>query len=382
MPSSRPKIAVICAYNPGNAGMYSVDLAARKFFSSRECDFDLFVSQIWSRRSARLANRLKLYRITRPQTEAYGLTFRLYHNPAQLSDYSHVVYWGDFTNNPAYGVQDFSRRHKNFGYASSRAAAMDKWKALFALTGGKPAARVVSAGQNFQYDYRAHGQDFSDVFDSLAKHFDHILPRDPYSVANLSAMLPANARTHVEQGLDCAFLLDDHAERDETGTFCFKFARSGFADVAGLVRSVEAATGLRPVHLEKWIGLPGDTGVADFARMRQEILGAHFVLTDTYHVCVNALTQGVPTYCLGRATAGQLSTTGDFKKKVLFDMMQAEAFYFEHAEDDTEVDFFRRVEQSVGTGTHLRPDVFKPVRDIVRQRTEEFRSRLDAILFD
>lgn len=382
MPRFRPKIAVICAYNPANAGMYSVDLAAWKFFSSRECDFDLFVSQFWSRRPARLANRLGLYRITRPQTKAHGLTYRLYHDPVQLTDYSHVVYWGDFTNNPVYGVEDFTNWHIKFGYASTRAAAMDKWKALCALTGGKPAARVVSAGQNFQNDYKAREENFSDVFDSLAMHFDHILPRDPYSVANLSAILPTNAPANVEQGLDCAFLLDEHAERKETGTFCYHFARSGFADVAGLVQLVEAATGLRPVHLQKWFRLPADTGASDFARMRQEMLGASFVLTDTYHVCVNALTEGVPTYCLGRATAGQLGTLGDFKKKVLFDMMQAEAFYFEHAEEDTEADFFNHVAQTVATGTHLRPDVFEQVRDIVRQRTEEFRSRLDAILFD
>lgn len=381
MSISRPNIAVICAYNPANAGMYSVDLAAWKYFSERECDFDLFVPQFWSRRPARIANRLGLYKLVRERKQSHGLTYSLLFDPAQLSTYSHVVYWGDFTNNPAYGANDFVNWHMKFGYASSRAAAFEKWKSLCALTGGKPAERVISAGQNFQNDYGAQEQDFSDVFASLATNFDHVLPRDPFSVANLSAMLPEDRRGHVEQGLDCAFLLEGDAERNETGTFCFHFGRSGFTDVTGLIRVVEAETGLRPVHLKDWFRLSGDTEIADFARMRQEMLAARFVLTDTYHVCVNALAQGVPTFCLGRLTAGQSGTLGDFKKKVLFDMMEAGGFYFAHAAGDPETDFFRHVAQTIGTGDHLGAEAFGPVRQSVRQRTTQFRSRLDTIIF-
>lgn len=377
----RPKIAVICAYNPANAGMYSVDQSARAFLSDRDCDVDLFVAHARCDRPARIANRLRLYRLTRPQVTAHGMRYRLYFDPAQLSGYSHVVYWGDFTNNPVYGDRDFTNWDRRFTYSRTRPAAMARWKSLYALTGGKPAARVVSAGQNFQNDYRACGQDFGDVFAALGAHFDHILPRDPYSVTNLSGMLGPQARVRVEQGLDCAFLLQSDAAPADTGTFCHHFARSGFDDVAGLVRSVEAATGLRAVHLDKWFRLPDATAAADFAAMRQAILGARFVLTDTYHVCVNALTLGVPTYCLGRATAVQIGTLGDFKKKVLFDMMGAQAFYFEHGADVAEADFFDGVAQTIGTGKHLESDVFGPVRATVRQRTADFRSRLDAILF-
>lgn len=378
----RPKIAVICAYNPANAGMYSVDLAASAYLSGRDCDFDLFVAHFRCDRAARIANRLRLYRLTRPQTTAHGMRYRLYFDPAQLSEYSHVVFWGDFTNNPVYGDRDFTNWDRRYTYSRSRPAAMARWKTLYALTGGKPAARVVSAGQNFQNDYHAYGQDFGDVFASLGAHFDHILPRDPHSLTNLSGMLGADAHARVEQGIDCAFLLDSDAAPADTGTFCYHFARSGFEDVDGLVRAVQAATGLRPVHLAEWFRLPDATADAAFTRMRQEMLGARFVLTDTYHVCVNALTLGVPTYCVGRAAAGQVGTLGDFKKKVLFDMMGAQAFHFAHDPETTEAAFFDHVTQAIGAGTHLAADVFGPVRDTVRQRTADFRARLDAILFD
>lgn len=364
--------------------MYSVDQAACAFLSDRDCTFDLFVSQFWSRRPARLANRLGLYRFTRPQATTHGMRYRLYHDPAQFADYSHVVYWGDFTNNPVYGDRDYTNWDVLFGYSPSRSAAMAKWKRLYALTRGKPAAQVVSAGQNFQNDYRAYGLDFSDVFASLGMRFDHILPRDPHSVTNLSGMLGADAHARVEQGLDCAFLLDPDTDPDpaaRTGTFCHHFARSGFDDVAGLVGSVQAATDLRPVHLDKWFRLPDATAATDFAAMRQAMTQASFVLTDTYHVCVNALTLGVPVYCLGRAAAGQTGTLGDFKKKVLFDMMGAQAFYFEHGAETPEADFFADVARRIGPGTLLAAEAFGPVRDTVRRRTADFRDRLDAILF-
>jgi len=57
----KPKIAVVCAYNPKNAGMYSVDLAAKRLFGDKDCHFDLFVTQTGLRRGARHFPLLKPY---------------------------------------------------------------------------------------------------------------------------------------------------------------------------------------------------------------------------------------------------------------------------------------------------------------------------------
>jgi len=52
------------------------------------------------------------------------------------------------------------------------------------------------------------------------------------------------------------------------------------------------------------------------------INGAELVLTDIYHVCVNALNIGKPVVCIMRSTDSMNSTLSDRKKLALFDAVK------------------------------------------------------------
>ncbi|MBE0455496.1 MAG: polysaccharide pyruvyl transferase family protein [Roseovarius sp.] len=381
MPGTRPRIAVVCAYNPKNAGMYSVDLAAQHYFSGKGCAFDLFVTQIKRKLPGRIANRLRLDKILSKHQRFGTLRFRLLYNPNQFDDYTHVVYWGDFTTNPVYGATEYAMRERKGGVSASYSAALHKWKALFALQGGKPAGRVVSAGQNFQHDFNEYGSDFDDVFASIGACFDHILPRDPWSAANLLRTLPPSSACKVTPGLDCAFLLPVTERRSPRPQFCYHFGRSGFDRTAALVGAVEARSGLRGVALEDWFTLDPTRAEMQFTAMRAELAQARFVLTDTYHVSVNAMAMGVPVYGIGRHAASQTGTLGDFKKQTLFEMMQAQPCYFACAEDELEATFFQRVLAAVGAQEAMQPATADTVRETVSAHTAAFRTALDEAVF-
>ena len=84
--------AVICAHNPGrrNLGMYSVDLAAKDFFSSLGTKFEL---------------------VKYAGHERIGeMRYRKIVDPQDLQFFDRIVFWGDFQQNPIWGRADFANR--------------------------------------------------------------------------------------------------------------------------------------------------------------------------------------------------------------------------------------------------------------------------------
>lgn len=384
MIGTRPKIAVICAYNPRNSGMYSVDLAAQHYFSDKDCQVDFFVTQIKRNPFGRAIIGCGLRALLPPHKQFGKMRFRLLENIEQLYAYTHLVYWGDFTTNPVYGATEYATRDTmvRFGRPSaSNQEAWKKWKSLFALDTGKPVERVVSAGQNFQNDFGCSSSEFTSVFESIGAHFDHIITRDPHSLDNLSRYLPESSSCKLELGLDCAFLLPPEGDHNPISQFCFQFGRSGFEKVNELVGSIEEQTGFRGLELENWFCLGSKEAGDSFAKMRAQIARSKFVLTDVYHVSVNALALGVPVYTLGRHIEDQIGSLGDFKKKVLFDMMHARSRYFECGEDEDEAEFLERVGAAIEKATALHPDAESALRETINRRTNAFRSTLDEAIF-
>ena len=133
--------------------------------------------------------------------------------------------------------------------------------------------------------------------------------------------------------------------------------------------------------LEDWFRLDPARAEVQFAALRAKIAQARFVLTDTYHVSVNAMAMGVPVYGIGRHAAGQTGTLGDFKKKVLFDMMQAQSCYLDCAEDEEEAGFFQRVVATIAAGAAPAPDQGAQLRETVSARVTAFRRALDMAIF-
>lgn len=54
-----------------------------------------------------------------------------------------------------------------------------------------------------------------------------------------------------------------------------------------------------------------------------------FIITDTYHLCINAWRAGTPAICFGSERESGNQVIQDFKKKVLYEMFDAGDYYFD-----------------------------------------------------
>lgn len=360
---SYKKTAVILAAGRRNSGMYSVDSAAAAYFKDSGLEYRLFAAQRHSADHGSVA----------------GQTIHFLQSMEELDDYPQIVYWGDFLNNPAYGNGDFCNRDLRYGHSESRAQAIERWARLFTLKGDRKSRRAVSVGNNFQHDFSAKAGTYAPGLRRLEDRFTAILPRDRHSFQNLSRSFSYAGMAKIMPGLDCAFLLPP-VRQEKRATFCYFFGRSGFSQPAEMVRMLEAKTGLRGINLVHWLRLDDRRSEAQFQEFRSEIAAAQFVLTDTYHLCINSFTLKTPVIGLGKCAARQTGTLGDFKKRTLFEMIAMEHSYFEQdSTAETETEFYERVlrDCTLDPGSGF----FEDARfSLMQALTARFRHRLDRLL--
>lgn len=292
-----PRIAVVCAANGMNAGMFSVDLAAQAYLSSLPCRFEMFMAAP-----------------TRIDHDFGAGPMRLLSSPEQLAPFDVVLYWGDFLTNPIYARNDFTTMMIDRGICPDRAAAMAHWRRLMLPGDGvRPGQRIAAIGGNFQHDFPTLDLRLMADMEALATRFDLILPRDDFSLRNLARFFDFDRLGRVRPGLDPAFLLPPLRRRPVRG-FSFAFARSQLHDPDALV---PALPGLRALPVEGWLRLRPKGAAAQLLAWRQQIAASAFVLTDIYHLAVNALNMGVPVILLANDVDRQSGTLGDFKKHAL-----------------------------------------------------------------
>lgn len=359
-----PSIAVICAAHRGNGGMFSVDNAALSYLKSRPCNFDLILTQTPDNASTKVRQR----------------PIKILKDPKDLGRYTHVLYWGDFLNNPVYGRGDFARKDIKYGISKNISQGYERWKNIFSAPPIDHSIKLISVGNNFQHDFDDYERDFTDVFQNLQERFASILPRDPASLKNLSRSISQNKQSIVKQGLDCAFLGGGLSNRMETeNIFCYSFNRSKIERTENLVAMLESRTGLKGVNVSDWLKLRRFNAAADFDRCRRIISSSKFSLSDTYHFLINSITLDIPVIGLGRKALVQTGTLGDYKKKSLFSMLGLEAAYFEIEDDATEVVFESVSEwaQELCDGKFALESRYKIAKDL----TEKFRSDLDYQIF-
>ena len=376
--NAKPRIAVLCAYNENNLGMYSVDLAARDFFSSLNYDFDLFVAQTSLIRGARFFRFLGPKLLRKKSTRFGQLHYKLLRDTHQLADYSHLVFWGDFLNNPVYGKHNFSQTEVQKKFSATKAEAFEFWKYLFALKKGKPTTKVFSVGNNLQNHFEELGREAEEIFSHFRSNFDLFIPKDPFSLENLTSSLQDRPDScELAQGTDCAFLLDSDEQTEKQSTFCYHFGRSGFTNTAKLVSTLESETGLRAVPLTNWLNTYANDTDKVFRTLRRSIAESRFVVTDTYHVCVNAMNQKTPVFGIGRHSDKQKGTLGDFKKQTLFEMMKLEDFYLaQHGDDESQL-LKQTVESIHSFLNQPSTETFSGANfDTLKQRVDNFKRQL------
>jgi hypothetical protein len=65
----------------------------------------------------------------------------------------------------------------------------------------------------------------------------------------------------------------------------------------------------------------------DTGELLSKLSGYKYIVTDTYHLCINAWRMGIPAICIGEGTLMASHSLSDKKKEVLFEMYDARQYY-------------------------------------------------------
>lgn len=328
-------LAVICANPPTfNAGMHSVDLAFWRVVGRH-----------------RIAADVRFYCLpgAPPSVEAEAeLPFvyeDAYQNLASIRDSDVVVYWGDFLHSRLYFKEVRKRLRRSLRDKSPDELASVE-RAVFFLEGARsrPRTIVVFGGNLSVLDTGTLADDaYVQSLRGLYRRASLILMRDPFSAIAVNHVLADFGSNHC--GVDCAFLLDDatslsmyrkRSRRPNTPPRVGVFAgRTQSYDMylAFFQRVCDrlGSQGIwlpwfhrhRPAPLieeygEVFDATSADCGVEDTLRLLD---ACDVVLTDTYHLCVNAWARGIPAICVGRGAGAMRRTTDDKKKELLCAML-------------------------------------------------------------
>jgi hypothetical protein len=195
---------------------------------------------------------------------------------------------------------------------------------------------------------------------------------------NLSRSCGQDELTKLSLGMDCAFLQDRDIEEKKSDLFCYFFGRSGYKDTGLLIDALRSKFQLQALDLSGWLRLNAKTAERDFAELRRRISSARFVLSDTYHVCINAINLGTTVICLGKEVKSQFGTLGDFKKRQLLVDLGLERFYLSASRIDKQTT--QRVLELASN--HLRDERDEvPEFSSIKGMVDIFRSKLTERLF-
>ena len=348
------RIAVFCALPPErNTGMATVDLAA----------FSLL------RRIIPEAE-ISLYAFGQPTPITYQpgelpytyLNVELHRERYLSSDA--FVFWGDFTHARSYWTTERAYWQTKLNilseaqvpsWNSTQYAAASQYIFLTSLPKPRLRSAVVFGSTIITNEPTNQGTSTASDFDKLYyQHFTDFFTtiravyfRDALSAARISPLRGNEATL----GCDCAFLLLDDDLQQIPG-FTLAPERKGVGVFLGrspsktkmmlFARAVARLLG-EPTSWIPWflwypdeqsyrikakaLGFPLSPSDAKTGSILSSLSGCKYVITDTYHVCVNAWRMGIPTICLGEGGGPLLTSHNDKKKEILFDMYGAHQFY-------------------------------------------------------
>jgi hypothetical protein len=289
-----------------------------------------------------------------------GTTFPFRFHPlaehlGTLRDHDAVVFWGDFLHTRHYLAQDATNRLLDFGFATDRDDARAQLNRALLLSDqpDEVLARTLSYGgtilHNTQSDYE--DKEYGPLFSRLVTRAHRMWVRDPLSAAKIAHLRRDRTTDHF--GSDAALLSRpgdlDHLPTTEWSRSVpeggaigvFLGARTpipewlpgfcqGLSDRLGAPlewlpwfdRDVPAAVG----HIA---ARPGSPTVGDLVGVLPRY---RLVVTDTYHLAVNAWGAGTPAVCVGAPeptpkTHDDYLTLSDVKKHVFHMAYDATDFY-------------------------------------------------------
>ncbi|MFE9450008.1 hypothetical protein [Streptomyces sp. NPDC006739] len=353
------RVAVITAPNIGyrNTGMLTVDLA----FESLRRRMSTAVDATW-------------YTLHPPETAplrecARGTDFPFRFQPLAenldaLAGHDAVVFWGDFLHARHYLAQDATNRLLDFGVADDRDAARVLLNRTLLLADQPDGllARTLSYGgtilHNTQSDYE--DKEYGPLFSRLMTRSHRVWMREPISAARIARL--RGDRTTEYFGSDAALLSRPGDLARLPGTAWSQEVPDGGAIGVFLGARTEIPAWLpafcqdlserfgAPLEWLPWFDRdipspirhittrPGGHTVGDLVRVLPRY---RLVITDTYHLCVNAWGAGTPVVCVGApepvpTTDDDYLTLSDVKKHVFHMAYDAADFYLSSLPDTPE----------------------------------------------
>ncbi|MEP9351374.1 polysaccharide pyruvyl transferase family protein [Xanthobacter sp. KR7-225] len=333
------KIAVVAAfYTHKNSGMLTVDMSVigfiRRHFPEAE---------------------LTLYSFGKADLSAYdsgSLGYRhvsLQENFQDLREADRILYWGDFLHNIRYWEEALIPRALQHGISGSEQEARDLVYRLHSLEHEDAALleKTVSFGTTI---YNIGPKDLQNpryvaaleriVGKSRACGF-----RDPISASHGSAFQPESRCL----GIDGAFLLHDDdlaicpgymptSTKNHIGIF---FGRTQRFDALMLFSHMIGHRLKMPLAWVPWLETRSRQRVAGMIGVRSAgsdslpgsvfsyLRTCKFIITDTYHLTINAWRMGIPAICIGSSENKPSAMLNDKKKDILYQMIGANPFYVE-----------------------------------------------------
>jgi hypothetical protein len=362
------KISVICAPAPKpNPGMASVDFAfyalSRRYgFAEQVTYYQLYPhDELHSRARTDLEREIR----TRQSLPFEYRNFR--HGLEDIFASDRIVFWGDFLHAADYH-EAAARRLVKIGLAGSFEEALGRVRNHYFLRNA-PAEiwpRVLAFGGNLLFNRLGHYADgsYASQVQQFFQKVGKVWMRDVYSAARVNEL--RNDYEFSYLGCDGSLLLTsedleqlpynncyDHvgAGKGHAGIF-FGRNKCNPAIMARFARDLCRRLGIKgqwiPWGLSKGFGRMKKKVGRRFSGMEireyptpptlgdlQRMLGhCDVVISDTYHVCVNAWRLGVPAVCLGQALVRQpdnINSGNAFawrdKRQVFYGMHDAMEYY-------------------------------------------------------
>jgi hypothetical protein len=350
------KIAIICAPPHGefNPGMHSVDLAAFSFFHrnnfSEEIDLQFYVLHDPE-------PRLKEFLF--PQLP---FKYQVFFNQLdELYQSDLIIYWGDFFHNAPFN-RGLSRRLVHYGIAENENLAMEIIQKHFFLS--EAPMEVLNKTVVFGSNYFINGakdmlnETFKDNSVRFFSNIKRVWNRDMLSAIRMSHIKSDYTTNFL--GVDCCFLFENGfksaAQNNSNWAQTWLKSIINKKPKAGvfLGRMPKDLTLITPFVAElkqqlkvdmEWIPwfwqneefyttirqhLPGvliNQEFDDLMALYELLKSYDFIITDTYHLCLNAWKMGIPAICIGSGNSLLDGALTDKKKEFFFDMYEAQDFY-------------------------------------------------------
>ena len=293
-------VSILAAHHASNAGMLSVNVALAQILEDTGASGH-FLNM--AAHGALFEGRLR---------------YRNYLEERILPDEERILGWGDFIHAPIWAQSGLRQQNRKL-HGLSAEETMEAWYRLYMLDGIR-ASKVATFGSTL---YTNRARDYEDwryrnALGTLVDRADLTAFRDPVSVAQLDLHLDRR----VTLGLDCAFLLDSgpfiEPSTVPTGLrpghyIASFFARSGReAEQDAFTKQLARQAGIPIVRLS-WFDCVDE---ATFCKQLSTLNNARYCVTDTYHLAVNALRDGIPTLCMAKSGKAD-RPIDDEKKRIL-----------------------------------------------------------------